>query len=69
MTFFVYHGYVTPDNCDASEGSGPYALTICKTVDALMRLRSEPIFRIIEGREMDLSSSDKVVTWTLKEKT
>lgn len=39
--FIVYHGYCTPDNCDASEGSGPYQLDVCKTEKEVLKLREE----------------------------
>ena len=39
--FIVYHGYVTPDNCDASEGGGPYRLDVCKTEAQVLKLREE----------------------------
>lgn len=39
--FIVYHGYVTSDNCDASDGHGPYQLSVCKTEAQVLKLREE----------------------------
>lgn len=48
--FIVYHGYVTPDNCDASEGRGPYRLDVCETEEEVLKLREE--------HESEISSED-----------
>jgi hypothetical protein len=34
VIFIVYHGHKTPDNCDASEGPGPYRLDCCKSEES-----------------------------------
>ena len=78
MKFFVYHGYVTPDNCDASEGDGPYRLDVCTTEAQVLKLRAEhedrsdeasgPVFRVIEGEEIAMKPMKTVETWKLHRK-
>lgn len=38
MKYFVYHGAVTPDNADASEGRGPCHFDVCTTEAQVMKL-------------------------------
>ncbi len=81
MPYFVYYGYKSPDNCDASEGSGPYKFVECETESEVTKLRKEheeaisgnrefshPIFRVIEGEELDIQPKKRVVSWELKKK-
>lgn len=55
--FIVYHGYVTSDNCDASEGEGPYKLTTCVTEAQVLKLR-EAHEDEIYGEDRDRDGSD-----------
>jgi len=55
--FIVYHGYVTPDNCDASEGRGPYRLDVCKTEAEVLELRKEHEDGVY-GEDRDHDGSD-----------
>lgn len=78
MKFFVFYGVKTPDNCDASEGMGPYDLVECRDEQAVIDLRKEheeslesecagePIFRVILGDEVEMEPIKKVTTWRLK---
>ena len=75
--FFVYYGYVGPDNYDASEGP-IYKLTKCDTKEEVIDLRkgfdsmvdredvSNPIFRVFEGEELELIPKKVVVDYTIK---
>jgi len=74
--YFVYHGGVTPDNYDASEGRGPYRLDVCETENEVLDLRKEhedsldretshPIFRVFLGDELTMLPEQKVTTWKL----
>lgn len=78
--FIVYHGYVTPDNCDASEGGGPYKLEVCKTEEQVLMLRKQheedvagdesmrPVFRVFEGEEVHLEAKAVVTEWAFRKK-
>jgi hypothetical protein len=74
--FYVYHGYVSADRYDASEGP-LYEITECRTVDDVMKLLAEhheaqhnecanAIFRVFEGQERKLSPVNIVEKWELK---
>lgn len=73
--FYVYHGYVSPDNYDSSERP-TYQLSAFHTEDDLISFKEEfeanlhdecmkPIFRIISGKEVSLEPVEKVTTWKL----
>lgn len=76
VMYFVYSGYVSPDNCDASYGP-TYTLTEYKTAaevieakkafhDSLNNECEYAIFRVIEGVEKTLLKNKKVVfDWEL----
>jgi hypothetical protein len=74
--YYVYHGYVGPDNHDASDGP-VYELTECETEEDVLGLRadfdaningetSHVIFRVIEGKERKLEPKERVTSWRLK---
>lgn len=75
--FFVYYGYVGPDNYDASEGP-IYKLAKCETEEEVIDLKkgfdsivnegnvSNPIFRVFEGEELELVPKKVVVDYTIK---
>jgi len=70
--FYIYYGYVSPDNFDASEGP-TYCIKEFRTVDEVLAFKKEfeeeylhddcsnIIFRVFDGRERTLSP-EKVVT-------
>jgi hypothetical protein len=73
--FYVYHGYVSPDNYDSSERP-TYQLSSFHTEDEVIAFKEEfeaelhdecmkPIFRVITGREMSLKPVETVTTWKL----
>lgn len=73
--FYVYHGYSSPDNCDASERP-TYILTECRTAEDVAKLKAEfdesihnecsnVIFRVIEGVERKLRPIETVTKWEL----
>lgn len=73
--YFVYEGYVSPDNCDASYGP-TYTLTEYSTIEEVLKAKKEfensldkecqyAIFRVIEGVEKKLIAKEKVVEWEL----
>jgi len=73
--YFIYSGYVSSDNHDASEGP-VYKLTTCATAEEVLKLKEEfesglhsecsgAIFRVIEGTERKLEEEKKVVSWKL----
>lgn len=80
MKFFVFHGYVTPDNYDASGGGGPYKFDVVDTEQKVMDLRREheealsnpeathPVFRVIQGEELSVVPETRVETWTLRKR-
>ncbi len=64
--FFVYHGYCSSDNYDASEGP-TYKITECENASAVVALKrdfdesvhdkcSNVIFRIFDGIERKIES-------------
>lgn len=55
--FIVYHGYITPDNCDASEGRGPYKFDVCETEAQVLKLREEHEDGV-NGEDRDGDGSD-----------
>lgn len=74
--FFVYYGYVGPDNYDASEGP-IYKLTACATEQEVIELKKEldaefdpstdsnVIFKVIEGEERTLKPEQVIVDYKL----
>lgn len=73
--FYVYSGYVSPDNYDSSEGP-TYQLNSFKTEEELINFKMEfeenlnndcynVEFRIIEGKELSLTPVEKVTSWKL----
>lgn len=79
MKFFVYHGYVTPDNCDASEGWGPYVLDVFTTAAQVEKCRAaheescrggaqRPVFRVFQGEELVMQAEATVTQWKLRTK-
>lgn len=73
--FYVYHGYVSPDNYDSSERP-TYQLSSFKTEQEVVKFKEEfeadlhddckkPIFRIISGKELQMEPVEKVTTWKL----
>lgn len=74
--FFVYHGYCSPDNCDASEGP-TYKIRECKTADEVAAFKAEfdegihdecsnVIFRVLEGTERRMKAVEKVSEWAVE---
>ena len=73
--FYVYSGYVSPDNCKSS--SGPtYTLAEFRTADEVAAAKAEfeanlhsecihAIFRVIEGRERSMKPVSVVQAWSL----
>lgn len=81
MKYIVYHGAVTPDNADASEGRGPYTLDIVNSEAEVVKLRQEyedsygnhneashPVFRVFQGEELTVTPNQVVTTWKLSKK-
>lgn len=77
--YYVYHGYVSPDNYDASEGP-IFKLTECETEGDVLKLKEQfeqeihagcahVIFRVFKGKELELEAEEKVTVWKLKNKT
>jgi hypothetical protein len=73
--FYVYHGYVSPDNYDSST-SPTYKLSKFATEEAVIKFKSEfdqdihaectnVVFRVISGKEMSLEPVETVTTWKL----
>jgi len=73
--YYVYYGYVGPDNYDASNDP-IYRLRICHTQKEVLDLKEEfekelpkessnPIFRVIEGIELELTPEETVTVWRL----
>ena len=73
--YFVYYGYVDPDNYDASNGP-VYKLVMCVTTKEVLELKerheqgldsesSNPIFRVIEGVERNVVKKETVVSWKI----
>lgn len=73
--YYVYHGYCSPDNYDASDGP-TYKLVECESALEVMRLHadhlaclhqecSNAIFRVIKGKEKKMVESKQVVQYKL----
>lgn len=73
--FYVYSGYVSPDNCDSSE-EPTHKFNYFRTEEELIKFKMEfekslnddcihVVFRIIEGKELTLTPVEKVTTWKL----
>lgn len=73
--FYVYHGYVSPDNYDSTERP-TYQLSSFNTEQEVVEFKEEfeaelhdecmnPIFRVISGREMSLKPVETVTSWKL----
>lgn len=73
--FYVYHGYVSPDNYDSSN-SPTYELSSFKSEQEVLEFKEEfdaeindecsnIIFRIISGKELSIEPVEKVTTWKL----
>ena len=73
--FFVYSGYINPDNADSSNGP-THTLKMFNTEkeviadreefeEALGRECSDVYYVVIDGKERPLVESKKVVTWSL----
>lgn len=73
--FFVYHGYVSPDNYDSTERP-TYQLISFNTEQEVVEFKEEfeaelhdecsnVIFRVISGSELSLRPVEKVTTWKL----
>lgn len=73
--FYVYHGYVSPDNYDASNGP-TYVLDEFSTEEEVIAFKEEfdsnlndetsnVIFRVIKGKELSVEPVEKVTTWKL----
>ena len=75
--FFIYYGYVSPDNYDASEGP-TYVIKECATSEEVAEFRKEfdeeyfpdecsnVIFRVFEGSERFLEPKKVVETYELR---
>jgi hypothetical protein len=73
--FYVYYGYVSPDNCDTSDGP-TYLLEEFNTEEEVIAFKEEfeenlndetshVIFRVIKGKELSVEPVEKVTTWKL----
>lgn len=73
--FYVYHGYVSPDNYDSSY-SPTYKLSSFSSEEDVIKFKEQfeaelndectnPVFRIISGKELSLEPVEKVTTWKL----
>ncbi len=74
--FYVYWGYCSPDNYDASEGP-TYKIKECETAEEVVAFRKEfeedylhdecsnVIFRVFEGEERSLKPKKVVETYEL----
>ena len=73
--FFVYHGYCSADNCDASNGP-TYEISECKSAAEVAGLRSEfeenlpsecsnVIFRVFDGLERTMKPVETVTQWAV----
>lgn len=73
--FYVYSGYVSPDNYDSSEGP-TYKIDSFNTEEELIKFKiefeeelnndcSNVIFRIIDGKEISLTPVEKVTNWKI----
>lgn len=73
--FYVYSGYVSPDNYDSSE-EPTYKFDSFKTEEELIKFKMEfeenlnndcynVEFRIIEGKELSLTPVEKVTSWKI----
>ena len=76
MKYYVYSGYASPDNYDASEGP-IYTMTVCETVQEVLDLKkyfdrdvklsesSNSYFRVFHGEEKFLRPKEKVVEYEI----
>jgi len=73
--FYVYHGYVSPDNYDSSE-SPTYELSEFDTEQEVLDFKEEfdneihdecsnVIFRVISGKELSFKPVKTVTSWKL----
>lgn len=73
--FYVYHGYVNSDNCDASEGP-IFKLSQFETEKQLLAFKedfeesvsnecSHAVFRVIQGLEREMVPVEKITKWRL----
>lgn len=73
--YFVYKGYVSSDNFDASYGP-TYTLTAYNTAAEVIKAKKEfeaginkecqhVIFRVIEGIERNMTPKEKIIEWEL----
>lgn len=73
--FYVYHGYVTPDNYDSTY-SPTYKFSEFKTEQEVIEFKQafeaeipdecmNPIFRVISGKELKVEPVEIVTTWKL----
>ena len=73
--FYVYHGYVSPDNYDSTY-TPTYQLSEFETEQEVIEFKEQfeaelhdectnPIFRIISGKELSMEPVEKVTTWKL----
>jgi hypothetical protein len=74
--YYVYSGYVSPDNCDSSERP-TYTLREFRTADEVAAAKAEfeaeaqgddnsnAIFRVIEGVERELKPVEVVQRWSI----
>lgn len=74
--FFIYYGYVSPDNYDASEGP-TYLIKECQTETEVTDFKKEfeedylnddcgnVIFRVFEGKERTISPKEVVTEYII----
>lgn len=73
--FYVYHGYVSPDNYDSTDYP-TYKLSSFSSEEEVIEFKEQfeaelhdectnPIFRIISGKELSMEPVEKVTTWKL----
>lgn len=74
--YFVYYGYVSPDNYDASNGP-TYKIKECQSVHEVVLFKKEfeeslhdecanIIFRVFEGSERFLAPKEVIISYELK---
>ena len=74
--YYVYHGYVGPDNHDASEGP-IFKLSQFENTEQVLAFKKEfdegvhgdcshVTFRVIEGKELELVPEKTVTVWRLE---
>lgn len=75
--YIVYHGYISPDNCDCSE-SDCYELETCHNEEDVLEIHKEHLeategrddvsrveFQVFEGRRRDIVEKEKVTEYQL----